>query len=68
MVGVGCIVEMGLVAPVLVGICGRWGGWSGNDLVGEECDLGIAITSYGPRFFLESFFDGRVVWKYLALT
>src|SRR5260221_7318640 len=34
----------------------------------NECEPGMAITSYGPRFFLESFFDGLVVWKYFALT
>ncbi len=33
--GVGCVVEMGLVVLVLVGICGRQGGQSGNDPVGE---------------------------------
>jgi len=30
--------------------------------------LGRAIISYGPRYFSESFFDGRVVWKYCDLT
>src|SRR5260370_32745510 len=34
----------------------------------NECEPGMAITLYGPRFFSESFFDGLVVWKYFALT
>src|SRR5260221_281807 len=28
----------------------------------------MAITSYGPRFFSESFFDGLVVQKYFCTT
>src|SRR5258708_25856521 len=34
----------------------------------NECELGMAITLYGPRLFSESFFDGLVVQKYFALT
>jgi len=34
----------------------------------KDCRLGWAIISYGPRYFLESFFDGRVVRKYCDLT
>src|SRR5258705_13814766 len=34
----------------------------------NKCEPGIAIISYGPRFFSESFFDGQVVWKYFTLT
>jgi len=34
----------------------------------NDCVLGRAIISYGPRYFSESFFDGRVVWKYCDLT
>jgi len=34
----------------------------------KGCGLGWAIISYGPRYFSESFFDGRVVWKYCDLT
>ena len=37
--------------------------WSVNDY-----RLGWVIISYGPRYFLESFFNGRVVWKYCDLT
>ena len=33
----------------------------------KDCGLGWAIISYGPRYFLESFFNGRVVWKYCDL-
>ena len=34
----------------------------------KDCRLGWAIISYGLRYFLESFFDGRVVQKYCNLT
>ena len=34
----------------------------------KDCRLGWAIILYGSRYFLESFFDGRVVWKYCDLT
>ena len=34
----------------------------------KNCRLGWAIISYGLRYFSESFFDGRVVWKYYNLT
>ena len=34
----------------------------------KDCGLGWAIISYGPRYFLESFFDRRVVRKYYDLT
>ena len=34
----------------------------------KDCGLGWAIVSYGPRYFSESFFDRRVVWKYCDLT
>ena len=34
----------------------------------KNCGLGWAIISYGPRYFLESFFDRRVVQKYCDLT
>ena len=34
----------------------------------KDCGLGWAIISYGPRYFLESFFDGRVIQKYCDLT
>jgi len=34
----------------------------------KDCGLGWAIILYGPRYFSESFFDGRVVQKYCDLT
>ena len=39
------------------------GRWSVND-----CRLGQAIILYSPRYFSESFFDGRVIRKYCDLT
>jgi len=40
-------------------------GWAALMVFGrrsvKDCKLGWAIISYGPRYFLESFFDGRVV-------
>ena len=34
----------------------------------NECEPTCMIMAYGPRFFSESFLDGRVDQKYLALT
>jgi hypothetical protein len=38
---------------------------SGSQMV-MECDPGRAIISNGPKFFSDSFLDGRVEQKYVA--
>ena len=47
-------------------------GWTAFMVSGRrrvnDCRLGWAIISYGPRYFSESFFDGHVVRKYCDLT
>ena len=53
--------------------CDTWKtGWirqrcSGSRNV-KECVPGWAMMLKGPRYFSESFLDGRVVWMYSALT
>ena len=34
----------------------------------KEWEPACAMIVYGPRFFLESFFEGHIEQKYLALT
>jgi hypothetical protein len=34
----------------------------------KKCVPGWVMMEYGPRFFSESFLEGRVDLKYLALT
>ena len=34
----------------------------------KEWEPACAMIVYGPRFFSESFFEGHVEWRYLALT
>ena len=39
----------------------------GRQIVNESKPT-CMMMGYGPRFFSESFLDGRIEWKYLALT
>ena len=47
-------------------------GWTALMVSGRrsvnDCGLGWAIILYGLRYFSESFFNGRVIWKYCDLT
>ena len=62
---------------MLFGVAGSsWDTWNtgwtecmklGRQIVNDS-ELTCAMIRYGPRFFLESFLEGWVDWKYLALT